>query len=286
MSGEPETLADGLARPGLSAAGRTVLVVGGGLSGAHGSIGFASAFSIAREGARIVIADRDPEAAGAAKELIEREGGEARIVIGDVSDDSSCAALVADAHAAFGVLDGVVTTVGRGDLEGILEVDRSGWDSMLEVNLTAAWQLIRHVAPVLEDGGSIVTTSSGAAGSRGPGTPYNVAKAALEQLTIGAAATLAPRGIRVNAVRVGTIWSTFASRAFDEELRRQRAGVVALRTEGNVWDIGQAIAFLTGERARWITGQVLAVDGGGPTPAPPGHASAHAEDSSLDLEDS
>lgn len=277
MISEPVTLADGLARPAAAAANRTVLVVGGGLSGVHGSIGFASAFSIARDGARIVIADRDPVAAEHARELIEREGGEARVVIGDVCDDASCASLVAAAHGAYGVLDGVVTTVGRGDLEGILEVDRDGWDGMLEVNLTSVWQLIRHVAPLLGSGSSIVTTSSGAAGSRGPGTPYNVAKAALEQLTVGAAATLAPRGIRVNAVRVGTIWSTFASRAFDEELRRQRAETVALRTEGNVWDIGQAIAFLTGERARWITGQVLAVDGGGPTPAPPGHFSPGQE---------
>lgn len=265
------TLDDALARPGLPSAGRTVLVVGGGLSGPHGSIGFATAFSLARDGARIIIGDRDRDAAERARELIVAEGGEAAVVVGEVASDEGCAQLVADAAAVYGGFDGVVTTVGRGDLDGILDVDRDGWDAMIEVNLTAAWQLIRHAAPHLPPGGTIVTTSSGAAGSRGPGTPYNVAKAALEQLTIGAAATLAPRGVRVNAVRVGTIWSTFASRAFDEEVRRQRAEQVALRTEGTVWDIAQAIAFLTGERARWVSGQILAIDGGGPTPAPPGH---------------
>ncbi len=279
MSSYADTLSDPLARPGRPSEGRRVLVAGGGLSGVHGAIGFASAFTLARDGARIVIADRDPEADERARELIVAEGAEAHVVIGDIANDETCAQLVTDAEAAFGGLDSVITTIGRGDLEGILDVDRAGWDSMLEVNLTTAWQLIRHAGPRLTRGGSIVTTSSGAAGSRGPGTPYNVAKAALEQLTIGAAATLAPRGVRVNAVRVGTIWSTFASRAFDDELRRLRAEQVALRTEGTVWDIAQTIAFLAGDRARWVSGQVVAVDGGGPTPAPPGHTGQEEETS-------
>jgi len=265
------TLDDALARPAEPSAGRTALIVGGGLSGVHGSIGFATSWTLAREGARVIIADRDPEAAERARALISDNGGEASVVVGDVVDASGCARLVAEAAEVYEGFDAVVTTVGRGDLEGILDVDRAGWDSMLDVNLTSAWQLIRYASEAMTCGGSIVTTSSGAAGSRGPATPYNVAKAALEQLTIGAAATLAPRSIRVNAVRVGTIWSTFASRAFDEEVRRSRVLQVPLQTEGTVWDIAAAIAFLTGGRARWITGQVLAVDGGGPTLLPPGH---------------
>lgn len=278
MNEYARTLEDALARPGLPNAGRTALVVGGGLSGVHGSIGFATAWTLAREGARVIIADRDAAAGERARDLILAEGGTAEVVLGDVVDEGGCIDLVTRAADVFGGFDAVVTTVGRGDLDGILEVDRAGWDSMLAVNLTAAWQLIKHASAAMADGGSIVTTSSGAAAGRGPGTPYNVAKAGLEQLTIGAAATLAPRGIRVNAVRVGTIWSTFASRAFDETVRRERARSVALRTEGGVWDIAAAIAFLTGDRARWITGQVLAVDGGGPTPAPPGHRADEGSD--------
>ena len=260
-------LKDFLARPSAPSEGRTALVVGGGLSGEHGSIGFATAWTLAREGARVIIADRDRDAAERAQSFIVAEGGDVAVVIGDIVDDDACSRLVADAADVFGGFDALVTTVGSGDLEGILEVDRVQWDTMLAVNLTSAWQLIRHASPILPRGGSIVTTSSGAASSRGPGTPYNVAKAALEQLTIGAAATLAPRGVRVNAVRVGMVWSTFASRAFDERMRAERATLAALRTEGNVWDIASANAFLTGDRARWITGQVLAVDGGGPTPS-------------------
>lgn len=269
-----DVLSDALAQPAAqSMVGRTALIAGGGLSGPDGSIGFSTSWLFAREGARVVIADRDPDAAARAVDLITQHGGEAVALSGDVTSDDDCKRLVAEAAAAWGALDALVTTVGRGDIDGILDVDRDLWDQIIDVNLTSAWQLIRHASAVLPSGATIVTTSSGAAQSRGPGMPYSVAKAGLEQLTIGAAATLAPRGIRANAVRVGTIWSTFASRAFSQEVREARKTLVALRTEGNVWDIASAITFLSGDRARWITGQVLTVDGGGPTPAPPGHKS-------------
>ncbi len=269
-------LDDPLARPvpGKSMAGRRAVVAGGGLSGEFGSIGFATAWLLAREGARVVILDRDAGAAQRSVSAITSEGGWAQAVVGDISDDTDCIRAVRDAADALGGLDAVVTTVGRGDIDGILDVDRDLWDQIISVNLTSAWQLIRSATPLFDSAGTIVTTSSGAAGSRGPGMPYSVAKAALEQLTVGAAATLAPQGIRVNAIRVGTIWSTFASRAFSSDLRARRSESVALRTEGNVWDIAQAVLFLSGDRSRWISGQVLAVDGGGPTPAPPGHREA------------
>lgn len=268
-------LADPLARPAeRSMLGRTALVAGGGLSGPDGSIGFSTSWLLAREGARVIIADRDADAAARAVALIVQEGGEAVALTADVADDADCARLIADAVAVWGGIDALVTTVGRGDLEGILDADRDLWDQVIGVNLTSAWQLIRHASAVLPSGGTIVTTSSGAATSRGPATPYAVAKAGLEQLTVGAASTLAARGIRANVVRVGTIWSTFASRAFSQEVRELRRGMVALGTEGNVWDIASAIAFLSGDRSRWITGHVLTVDGGGPAfGPPPGHRS-------------
>ncbi|MGO4806141.1 SDR family NAD(P)-dependent oxidoreductase [Arthrobacter sp. 2MCAF15] len=261
----PETLNDYLAKPSnQSMRGRTALVAGGGLSGSAGSIGFSLSWLYATNGARVAVFDRDKDAAQATVDLILAEGGEAFSIAGDASQDADCERAVTETIARYGTLDALATTIGRGDVEGIFDVDRQQWDDILTLNLTTAWQLMRHASPVMPSGSSIVTTSSGAATSRGPGMPYSVAKAGLEQLTVGAAATLAPKGIRVNAVRVGTIWSTFAAQVFDEDQRATRANNVALQMEGNVWDIASAALFLSGERARWITGQIIAVDGGGP----------------------
>jgi NAD(P)-dependent dehydrogenase (short-subunit alcohol dehydrogenase family) len=98
---------------------------------------------------------------------------------------------------------------------------------------------------------------------------YNLAKAALENLTIGSANTLGERGVRVNCVQVGAIWGAFAAANMSEEMREIRKGWSALGTEGSPWDIAQATLFLASDRARWISGQILSVDGGPSSPKPP-----------------
>src|SRR5690606_4431429 len=131
------------------------------------------------------------------------------------------------------------------------------------LNLKQAWYLMRHAQKHMSAGGSIVTISSGAADGRGPGLPYSIAKTALEKLTTGAAATLAPRQIRVNCVRVGMIWGAFAAKGMTQEQREIRRDNVAMGVEGNNWDIASAALFFSTDAARWVSGQVLYVDGGG-----------------------
>jgi NAD(P)-dependent dehydrogenase (short-subunit alcohol dehydrogenase family) len=91
---------------------------------------------------------------------------------------------------------------------------------------------------------------------------YNLAKAGLENLTVGAANTLGERGVRVNCVQVGAIWGAFAAANMSSEMREIRKGWSALGTEGSPWDIAQATLFLASDRARWVSGQILSVDGG------------------------
>jgi len=103
---------------------------------------------------------------------------------------------------------------------------------------------------------------------------YNLAKAALENLTVGAANTLGDQGVRVNCVQVGAIWGAFAAANMSPEMREVRKGWSALGTEGSPWDIAQATLFLASEHARWVSGQILSVDGGPgvgrpPKPVPP-----------------
>jgi len=163
----------------------------------------------------------------------------------------------------FGGLDLVADSIGGGGAVPALEVDDDEFDRVMQLNFLSAWRIIKFSQRHLRPGGSIVTISSGATEGRGPAMPYTIAKTALEKLTVTAASTLAPRGVRVNGVRVGMIWGAFAARGMTEEQRELRRQNVALQTEGTVWDIAQAAFFLLSDRARWVSGQVLAVDGGG-----------------------
>lgn len=243
--------------------GKVALVAGGGLSGPEGGVGFSIAWLCARNGAAVAVLDRDPVAAGRAVDAIRGAGGEAEAFTADVADDASTRSAVEAVHERFGRIDVLADSIGGGSVTNILDAEPDELRAALDLNFMSAWYLIRHAHPHMRRGGAIVTVSSGAAEGRGPGTPYGIAKTALEKLTIGASGSLAPRGIRANCVRVGMIWGAFAARGMSEELREVRRRNVALQTEGNVWDIASAAFFLCTDQARWISGQVLPVDGGG-----------------------
>lgn len=266
MTDVPDTLDDPLATAETaSMTGRRALVCGGGLSTtADGSVGFSSAWLLARHGARIAVFDRDRAAAQRTVERINAAGGEAFAVIGDATSEADCAHAVEQSVGRLGGLDTVVNSVAGADRDGIFDATPQRWEEIIRVNLTSAWLITRSVEPYLGEGSSVVHVSSSGAKTPGPGMPYSVAKAGLENLVLGAAATLGPRGIRVNAVQVGMIWSSFAARGMDQQMRERRRRAVCLQREGNVWDIGAAVLFLSSEQARWVSGHVLAVNGGGP----------------------
>lgn len=243
--------------------GKVALVAGGGLSGPEGGVGFAIGWLAARSGASVAILDHDAEAGARAAELIREAGGTAEVFPVDMTDDAAVEAAVDAAYERFGRIDVVADSIGGGGVESIFDVSIEDWNKALDLNFTQVWYLLRHSQKYLTRGGAIVTISSGAAEGRGPGMPYGIAKTALEKLTLGAAGSLAERGIRANVVRVGMIWGAFAARGLTPELREIRKNNVALRTEGNVWDIASAAFFLLTDQARWITGHVLPVDGGG-----------------------
>ncbi|MFC7404706.1 SDR family NAD(P)-dependent oxidoreductase [Georgenia alba] len=243
--------------------GKVAVVAGGGQSGALPNVGFAMAWLYARSGAAVAILDRDRSAGQRTVDAIEGDGGTAASFDVDITDDASVADAIEQVMGRFGRIDVAATSIGGGGAMSIFDATPEQFDATMDLNCKSAWLLMRHVAPHMPRGGSIVTVSSGAAEGRGPALPYSIAKTALEKLSVGAAASLAPQGIRVNCVRVGMIWGAFASRGMDEEMRELRRQNVALQTEGNPWDIASAAFFLSTDQARWVSGQVLAVDGGG-----------------------
>lgn len=243
--------------------GKVAVVAGGGLSGPEGGVGFAMAWLYHRQGAVVAVLDRDEAAASRTVEGIREAGGTAEAFVVDMTDDEDVARTVGAVMARFGRIDVVADSIGGGGIEGIFETTVEAWDFAMELNLKSAWYLLRHAQQHMTRGGAAVLVSSGAAEGRGPGLPYGIAKTALEKLAVGAAATLAPRGIRVNCVRVGMIWGAFAAKGMSQEQREIRRQNVAMQVEGNNWDIAAAGLFLSTEPSRWVTGQVLSVDGGG-----------------------
>jgi NAD(P)-dependent dehydrogenase (short-subunit alcohol dehydrogenase family) len=265
MADSMDTLDDPLSAPSpLLMSGRRALVCGGGLSTvADGSVGFSSSWLLAQHGARVAVFDRDEAAAARTVSRIVAAGGEAFAVLGDATSDEDCRRALTETVERFGALDTLVNSVAGADRDGIFDATPERWEQIIRTNLTSAWLITRNAEPHLGRGSSIVHVSSAGAKTPGPGMPYSVAKAGLENLVLGAASTLGPRGIRVNAVQVGMIWSSFAARGMSQELRERRRQAVCLQREGNVWDIGAAVLFLSSEQARWISGHVLAVNGGG-----------------------
>lgn len=242
---------------------RTALVTGGGLGGPEDSVGHAISVLFARHGARVAVVDRDADAAGQTVKEITGAGGEAFAVIGDVASEDDCARAVRETVDRFGRLDTLVNNVASGDRAGLFDVGPDRWDELIEASLKTAWLMTRAAVPAM-DGGAIVNISSLAVTARGPGTVYGLAKAGVENLTQGAATLLGPQGIRVNCVRLGALWTAMAARNLPPEARAQRRDGVALRTEGTSRDAAYAALFLASDRARWISGHMLTVDGGGP----------------------
>lgn len=259
-----QTTADALASADATRMdGRVALVAGGGLSGPLGGVGFSIAWLCARAGASVAVLDLDQAAGERAVAAIRDAGGEAEWFSVDVTDSASVEAAVEAAVERFGRLDLVADSVGGGGAVPAFDIDDDEFARVMDLNFLSAWRILKFSQRHLGEGGAAVTVSSSATEGRGPTMPYTIAKTALEKLTVGAASTLAPRGIRVNGVRVGMIWGAFAARGMTEEQRELRRQNVALQTEGTVWDIAAAAFFLLSDRARWISGQVLAVDGGG-----------------------
>jgi NAD(P)-dependent dehydrogenase (short-subunit alcohol dehydrogenase family) len=243
-------------------AGRVAIVTGGGLGGPEGSVGHAISRLFARHGARVTVLDRSEEAALVTVSEIAARGGEAISVVGDVTREEDCRRAVDQTVARFGGLDTLVNNVASGDRAGLLDVTPERWDELIEITLKSAWLMTRTAVPAMTRGGAIVNISSVAAARPGVGMVYSVAKAGIENMTRGLAGQLGPQAIRVNCVQLGAIWTAMAARNLPG-MREERRLTTALKTEGTSWDAAYAALFLASDRARWVSGHVLTVDGGG-----------------------
>lgn len=236
--------------------------------------GRAIATTFSREGALVLCVDRVESRAEETVESIRVNGGIAESFVADITDRDQCDALANAALERWGRIDVLVNNVGiggRGDGPAH-SADDDGFDRILDVNLRAMWRTCRAVLPTMREQqhGSIVNISSAASVAGGFQVAYEVSKAAVNRLTTSIAQSNASRGVRCNAIALGLVDTPMAVGGIAtargvplDVVRDERNGRVPLKGGmGTAWDAANAALFLASDEARFVTGVVLAVDGG------------------------
>jgi len=239
------------------------------VTGAGQGIGRAIAQSYASEGARVVVADFNEEMGAETVRLIEAAGGTATFSHGDVSKEDSVRAMVEVAISTWGRLDIACNSAALSRGSGpIHEYERSVFEQTLEMCLTNTWLCMKYeIAAMLETGGGAIVNISSNSSLKGQAfnTAYAAAKGGVNILTKSAAAEYGAQGIRINAVSPGVIRTPGVEKYFEEQPKMAEGlkKAAVMNRLGEPEEIAEAVTFLSSDRASFITGQLLSVDGGG-----------------------
>ena len=255
---------------------KVALVVGAGSVGPGLGNGKAAAVLFAREGAKVLCADVNEDAANETVDMIRKENGAAKAIRADVSCHDDIRRMVMTCTDVYGRIDVVDYNVGLAHLGGVVELPEEEWDRIFAVNLKGCYLTMKHVIPIMEEqgGGSIINMSS-VAGIRYTGVPYSTyyaTKAAMIHLTRTTAVQYAPKHIRVNAVLPGLMRTPMVEKTAGlaaeygadnvEEMWKVRDAQCPMGHMGDAWDVAYACVYLASDESKYVTGLELVVDGG------------------------
>ena len=241
------------------------------ITGADSGIGAAVAIAFAREGADVALSylPAEEEDAQYISRVIEESGRTALLLPGDLADAEYCSAVVDEAAAGLGGLDALVNNAGRQiSVEQVEDLDDEQWASTFEVNIRAIYRVSKAALRHLEPGATIVNSTSIQAYNPSPHLlDYASTKAAINNFTKGLGQQLAPRGIRVNAVAPGPIWTPLqVSDGQPKDALPDFGKNTPLGRAGQPTELAPAYVFLTSPESSYVIGETLNVNGGTPSP--------------------
>ncbi len=254
--------------------GKAAIVTGAGQTpGATIGNGRATAILFAREGASVLLVDRDAESAEQTRSLIEAEGGTSTVFVADVTSETDCQAMTAECNRQYGKIDILQNNVGIGFRDaGITKLEEEDWNRIMDVNLKSMFLTCKHTIPFMRERntGSIINISSVAAIASTGMVAYKTSKAGVMALTQNVAMGNARYGIRANCLLPGLMNTPMAIEGYSKSLGQPREQVIADRDArvplnrkmGTGWDVAWASVFLASDEAKFITGVNLPVDGG------------------------
>ena len=245
---------------------KVAIVAGGGALGEGIGNGRAASILLAEAGVRVLVVDKDEELANNTVKMIKDRGGEALGIRGDLIQSDQCKRVVDFVLKNWGRLDILDNNIGIDSKLSVVDETEEYWDRVMEVNLKPMFLMSKYAIPAMinsGDGGSIVNISSISATRPKGLTVYSASKGAVLSLSQAMAVDHGGDGIRVNCILPGPVYTPMVySSGMTEDRRSIRQNASLIQVEGDGWDVGKAVVYLSSSWARYVTGQLMVIDGG------------------------